>query len=57
MRSSQLDAAKLDVELTTLLREQFEKIFSLFNQVRPGHVYMAGLGLIDLAILRWSRCT
>lgn len=33
MRSSQLDAAKLDVELTTLLREQFETVFSLFNQV------------------------
>ncbi len=33
MRSSQLDAAKLDIELTTLLREQFETVFSLFNQV------------------------
>ena len=31
MRASQLDAARLDVELTAMLREQFMKIFSLFQ--------------------------
>ena len=31
MRASQLDAARLDIELTAMLREQFMKIFSLFQ--------------------------
>jgi len=34
MRSSQVDAACLDEELSLLLREQFMKAFSLFNPVR-----------------------
>jgi hypothetical protein len=35
MRSSQLDAARLDEELTAMLREQFMRAFALF---RPGAV-------------------
>ena len=35
MRSSQLDAARLDEELTEMLREQFMRTFALF---RPGAV-------------------
>lgn len=35
MRSSQLDAERLDEELTSLLREQFMRCFALF---RPGLV-------------------
>jgi peroxin-2 len=31
MRSSQLDAARLDEELTSMLKEQFTKIFALFQ--------------------------
>ena len=31
MRASQLDAARLDNELTAMLREQFMRIFSLFQ--------------------------
>lgn len=33
MRASQLDAARLDNELTAMLREQFMRIFSLFQPV------------------------
>lgn len=33
MRASQLDAARLDNELTSMLREQFMRIFSLFQPV------------------------
>ncbi len=35
MRASQLDAGRLDTELTAMLREQFMRIFSLFQPVRP----------------------
>ena len=38
MRSSQLDAARLDDELTGMLREQFLKVFSLFQPVSPAAV-------------------
>ena len=31
MRASQLDAARLDTELTAMLKEQFMKIFSFFQ--------------------------
>ena len=34
MRASQLDAARLDNELTAMLREQFMRIFSLFQPAR-----------------------
>ena len=33
MRASQLDAGRLDNELTSMLREQFMRIFSLFQPV------------------------
>ena len=33
MRASQLDAGRLDNELTSMLREQFMSIFSLFQPV------------------------
>ena len=35
MRASQLDAARLDNELTAMLREQFMSVFSLFQPVSP----------------------
>jgi hypothetical protein len=35
LRSSQLDAARLDAELHTMLQEQFMTIFQLFQQVLP----------------------
>ena len=35
MRASQLDAGRLDTELTAMLREQFMRIFSLFQPVSP----------------------
>jgi hypothetical protein len=38
MRSSQVDAARLDEELTLMLREQFMKVFSLFQPVRHSKV-------------------
>ena len=31
MRASQLDAARLDTELTAMLKEQFMRIFSFFQ--------------------------
>lgn len=31
MRASQLDAARLDVELTAMLQEQFMKVFTYFQ--------------------------
>ena len=31
MRASQLDAARLDTELSAMLKEQFMKIFSFFQ--------------------------
>ena len=34
LRSSQLDAGRLDTELITLLREQLNRVFSMFNPVR-----------------------
>ena len=34
MRASQLDAARLDNELTAMLREQFMRIFSMFQPVQ-----------------------
>jgi len=34
LRSSQLDAARLDAELTSLLGEQLGRVFALFNPVR-----------------------
>ena len=36
MRASQLDAARLDSELTAMLKEQFMRIFSLFQPVSSG---------------------
>ena len=33
MRASQLDAGRLDTELTAMLREQFMRIFSLIQPV------------------------
>jgi hypothetical protein len=33
MRSAQLDASRLDDELTSLLREQFMKMFANFHPV------------------------
>lgn len=33
MRASQLDASRLDSELTAMLKEQFMTAFSLFQQV------------------------
>lgn len=33
MRASQLDAARLDTELTAMLKDQFMSIFSLFQPV------------------------
>ena len=34
MRASQLDAARLDEELTAMLKEHFMRIFGLFQPVR-----------------------
>ena len=34
MRSSQLDAGRLDEELGSMLREQFMRVFALFRPVR-----------------------
>lgn len=36
MRASQLDAARLDSELTAMLKEQFMNVFSLFQPVSSG---------------------
>jgi hypothetical protein len=35
LRSSQLDALRLDEELLAMLQEQFSAVFSLFTPVRP----------------------
>ena len=34
LRTSQLDADRLDTEISALLREQFLKIFAFFHPVR-----------------------
>ena len=35
LRTSQLDADRLDIEISALLREQFLKIFAHFRPVGP----------------------
>ena len=40
MRASQLDASRLDSELTAMLKEQFMTAFALFQQV---HARVLGL--------------
>lgn len=46
MRASQLDAARLDNELTAMLREKFMSMFSLFQPVSP----------LVPAALAWTLC-
>ncbi|KAK9845945.1 hypothetical protein WJX81_006604 [Elliptochloris bilobata] len=56
MRASQLDAARLDNELTAMLREQFMRIFSLF-QPRVVSALQPELTLVlEYLIFRFSVC-
>ena len=58
LRVSQIDAGRLDVELTSLLREQFLRIFS---RVQPGAVARAapelnlGLDALVFYFTVWSH--
>ncbi|GAB4816936.1 hypothetical protein N2152v2_003982 [Parachlorella kessleri] len=54
MRSSQLDAARLDDELTGMLREQFMKVFALFQPGAIASMYMELTLLLDLLIFWFS---
>ncbi|KAH7625018.1 hypothetical protein Ndes2526B_g00394 [Nannochloris sp. 'desiccata'] len=54
MRSSQADASRLDDELTSLLREQFMRIFSLFHPGTVGRLQPELTVLLDFLIFRYS---
>lgn len=51
MRSSQLDAARLDNELTGMLREQFMRVFALFQPVGGGESGCRRAARLPLAAL------
>ena len=48
MRASQLDAGRLDNELTSMLREQFMRIFSLFQPVHQLSLWLLRIGSLPL---------
>lgn len=53
MRASQIDAARLDNELTAMLKEQFLRIFSLFQPVRSScSPRLAEVGCYFMRVLR-----
>ncbi|KAL4425471.1 hypothetical protein ABPG75_009487 [Micractinium tetrahymenae] len=54
MRSSQLDAARLDDELTGMLREQFLSAFALFRPAAVARLQPELTLLLDLLIFRFS---
>jgi hypothetical protein len=44
LRSTQLDALRLDAELVAMLREQFSRVFAFFQPVRPDRAPLSGNG-------------
>ena len=44
MRANQLDAGRLDNELTSMLREQFMRILSLFQPVHQVSLWLLRIG-------------
>lgn len=53
LRSSQLDAARLDEELSAMLREQFLRCFALFRPGAVARLHPELTLLLDLLVRRW----
>jgi hypothetical protein len=57
MRANQLDAGRLDTELTAMLREQFMRVFSLFQPVSaPSRPVSSACQPAAVACLALSPC-